>query len=108
MFPDRTAIVHGDRRYTYAQFADEAQRLARVLRSRIQPGDRVAFLAPNVPELLIAHFAVPLAGGVLIALNSRLAGPELSTSSGTPRRRCCSSTRSSWGRSPVSRPACRR
>ncbi|MDV3209270.1 MAG: acyl--CoA ligase family protein [Rhodococcus ruber] len=77
VFPDRTAIIHGDRRYTYAQFADEAQRFARVLRSRIQPGDRVAFLAPNVPELLIAHFAVPLAGGVLIALNSRLAGPEL-------------------------------
>ncbi|MGN5237008.1 MULTISPECIES: acyl--CoA ligase family protein [unclassified Rhodococcus (in: high G+C Gram-positive bacteria)] len=77
VFPDRTAIVYGDRRYTYAEFAEETQRLARVLKSRIKPGDRVAYLTPNVPETLIAHFAVPLAGGVLIALNSRLAGPEL-------------------------------
>ncbi len=77
VFPDRTAIVYGDRTYSYAEFADEVQRLARVLRSRITPGDRVAYLTPNVPEMLIAHFAVPLAGGVLIALNSRLAGPEL-------------------------------
>ncbi|MXQ75582.1 long-chain-fatty-acid--CoA ligase [Rhodococcus rhodochrous] len=77
VFPDRTAIIHGDRTYTYAEFADEAQRLARVLRSRIEPGDKIAYLTPNVPEMLIAHFAVPLAGGVLVALNSRLAGPEL-------------------------------
>ena len=74
VFPDRTAIIYGDRRYTYAEFADETQRLARVLQNRIEPGDRVAYLTPNVPEMLIAHFAVPLAGGVLIALNSRLAG----------------------------------
>ncbi|MFD1814622.1 long-chain-fatty-acid--CoA ligase [Rhodococcus gannanensis] len=77
VFPDRTAIVHGDRRYTYREFGDEVQRLAQVLRSRIEPGDRVAYLCPNTPEMLMAHFAVPLAGGVLIALNSRLAGPEL-------------------------------
>ncbi|MFZ2526574.1 MAG: acyl--CoA ligase family protein [Rhodococcus sp. (in: high G+C Gram-positive bacteria)] len=77
VFPDRAAIIHGDRLYSYAEFAAETQRFAQALRARIRPGDRVAFLAPNVPELLIAHFAVPLAGGVLIALNSRLAGPEL-------------------------------
>ncbi|NLE78259.1 MAG: long-chain-fatty-acid--CoA ligase [Rhodococcus sp.] len=77
VFPDRTAVIHGDRRYTYEQFGEEVERLARVLRSRINPGDRIAYLCPNVPELLFAHFAVPLAGGVLIALNSRLAGPEL-------------------------------
>ncbi len=77
VFPDRTAIVYGRRSYTYAEFADETQRLARVLASKIQPGDRVAYLAPNIPEMLIAHFAVPLAGGVLVALNSRLAGAEL-------------------------------
>ena len=77
VFPDRVAIVYGERRSTYAEFADEAQRLAARIRSRIAPGDRVAFLAPNVPELLIAHFAVPLAGGVLVAINSRLARPEI-------------------------------
>ncbi|QDO88853.1 long-chain-fatty-acid--CoA ligase [Ornithinimicrobium ciconiae] len=77
VFPDRTAIVYGDRRSSYAEFADEVQRLARVLRATISPGDKVAFLAPNVPELLMAHFAVPLAGGVLVAMNSRLAPPEI-------------------------------
>ncbi|GHG58650.1 acyl-CoA synthetase [Sinomonas cellulolyticus] len=77
VFPDRTAIEHGSRSYTYAEFAAEAQRLAKALRARIAPGDRVAFLAPNVPELLIAHFAVPLAGGVLVALNTRLAAHEV-------------------------------
>lgn len=77
VFPDATAIVYGDRRSTYAEFLDEAQRLAARIKSRIRPGDRVAFLAPNVPELLIAHFAVPLAGGVLVAINSRLAKPEV-------------------------------
>ena len=77
VFPDKVAIVHGDRRYTYREFADEVAQLARVLRSRIEPGDRVAYLCPNTPEMLMAHFAVPLAGGVLVALNSRLAGAEL-------------------------------
>ena len=77
VFPDRTAIIYGDRRSSYAEFADEVQRLARVLRATIKPGDKVAFLAPNVPELLIAHFAVPLAGGALVAMNSRLAPPEI-------------------------------
>ncbi|BCT77217.1 acyl-CoA synthetase [Sinomonas cyclohexanicum] len=77
VFPDRVAIEHGARRYTYAEFGAAAQRLAKALAARIAPGDRVAFLAPNVPELLIAHFAVPLAGGVLVALNTRLAAHEV-------------------------------
>ncbi|WP_369045113.1 AMP-binding protein [Sinomonas sp. P10A9] len=77
VLPDKTAIEHGARRYTYAEFGAEAQRLAKALAARIKPGDRVAFLAPNVPELLIAHFAVPLAGGVLVALNTRLAAHEV-------------------------------
>lgn len=77
VFPDRTAIIYGHRSATYAEFADEVTRLARVLSSRIEKGERIAYLAPNIPEMLVAHFAVPLAGGVLVALNSRLAGPEL-------------------------------
>ena len=77
VYPAKQAVVYGDRRYTYADFADTAQRFARALRARIEPGDRVVVLAPNVPEMLIAHFAVPLAGGVLVALNSRLAKAEI-------------------------------
>jgi len=77
VYPGKEAIVYGARRYTYAEFADTAQRFARALKPRIEPGDRVVFLSPNVPEMLIAHFAVPLAGGVLVALNSRLAKAEI-------------------------------
>jgi fatty-acyl-CoA synthase len=77
VYPTKDAISYGRRRYSYADFADIAQRFARALRARIEPGDRVVFLAPNVPEMLMAHFAVPLAGGVLVALNSRLAKAEI-------------------------------
>jgi fatty-acyl-CoA synthase len=78
VYPEKVAIVHGDRRATYREFAGEATRLARALQaSGIEAGDRVAYLCPNIPELLIAHFAVPLAGAVLVAINSRLAGQEV-------------------------------
>ena len=78
VYPDKVAIVHGDRRTTYRAFAGEATRLARALQaSGIEAGDRVAYLCPNIPELLIAHFAVPLAGAVLVAINTRLAGEEV-------------------------------
>ena len=56
VYPAKDAIVYGARRYTYAEFADVAQRFARALKARIEPGDRVVFLAPNLPEMLIAHF----------------------------------------------------
>ncbi|MFD0686448.1 acyl--CoA ligase family protein [Actinomadura fibrosa] len=78
VFPGKTAYVHGERRASYAEFAAEATRLAHALRaSGVRPGDRVAYLAPNVPELLVAHFAVPLAGAVLVAVNTRLAPEEV-------------------------------
>jgi len=78
VFPDKLAIVSGERRSTYREFADEATRIARALQaSGIGPGDRVAYLSPNLAELLIAHFAVPLAGGVLVAMNTRLASSEV-------------------------------
>ncbi|MBY6060984.1 AMP-binding protein [Microbacterium esteraromaticum] len=77
VFPDREAIVDGKRRYDYAEFAAEAQYAARALRARLAPGDRVATLSPNVAELLIAHYAVPLAGGVLVTVNTRLSVAEI-------------------------------
>jgi fatty-acyl-CoA synthase len=53
-------------------------RLALALQaSGVEPGDRVAYLMPNLPEMLIAHYAVPLAGGVLVAVNTRLTAEEV-------------------------------
>ncbi|MDN5757268.1 MAG: AMP-binding protein [Tomitella sp.] len=76
--PDGTAIVDGPRRITYRAMADITQRLAAGLRSRgLKPGESVAVLAPNSAEALIAHYAVPLAGGVLVMINTRLATPEV-------------------------------
>ena len=78
VYPDKTAIVHGSARWTYAEFARDAQRLARGLRaSGVEPGDRVACLLPNVPAMLHAHFGVPLAGAVLVAVNTRLSAEEV-------------------------------
>ncbi|MBA3905241.1 MAG: long-chain-fatty-acid--CoA ligase [Pseudonocardiales bacterium] len=78
VFPERTAIVYGERRHTYREFAAEVTRVAHALRgSGIEPGDRVAYLLPNVPEMLVAHFAVPLAGAVLVAINTRLSTDEV-------------------------------
>ena len=78
VFADHVAVVHGARRSTYREFAAEVARLAHALRaSGVRPGDRVAYLCPNTPELLVAHFAVPLAGAVLVALNTRLAPDEV-------------------------------
>jgi len=74
VFGAKTAVVHGTRRSTYAELAANATRTARALRaSGIRPGDRVAYLLPNIPEMLVGHFAVPLAGAVLVAVNTRLA-----------------------------------
>ena len=78
VFPEKLAIVCGERRFTYREFADEATRVARALQaSGIELGNRVAYLCSNLAEMLIAHFAVPLAGGVLVALNVRLSQTEV-------------------------------
>lgn len=78
VFPDKTAILHGDRSMTYREMADLATRVAHALKTHgVGPGDRVAFLCPNIPEMLIAHFAVPLVGGVLVAVNTRLSPDEI-------------------------------
>src|SRR5258707_10600364 len=73
VYPERIAVVHGDRRYSWAETEARCRRLASALRRRgIGRGETVAVMAPNVPELLEAHFGVPMAGAVLNALNIRL------------------------------------
>ncbi len=77
-FADKPAVVHGDTTWTYRRLKAEVEQRARTLRAAgVQPGDRVAYLMPNVPELLAAHFAVPLAGAVLVAINTRLSPEEV-------------------------------
>ena len=73
VYPGKVAVVHGDRRYTYRELDERVNRLASALiLAGLAPGDRVAFLAPNIPPLLEAHYGVPAAGGVLVTINTRL------------------------------------
>jgi fatty-acyl-CoA synthase len=74
----RTAVVYGRRRFTYAELGDRVRRLGAALAAAgLRRGDRVAVLAPNVPATLEAHFGVALAGGVLVAINTRLNSDEI-------------------------------
>jgi fatty-acyl-CoA synthase len=76
--PDRVAVVDGDVRRTYAELRERVDRLASTLRARgLERHDRVAVLCPNVPEMLELHHAVPMAGGVLVAINFRLSVAEV-------------------------------
>ncbi len=78
VFRDKPAVVHADRSYSYAQLLARCRRLANALRhAGVEPGDRVAFLCPNTPEMLEAHYGVPMAGGILVAINTRLSSEEI-------------------------------
>ncbi len=73
VYPEHTAVIYGERRYSYAQYAERCRRLGAALAARgIGRGDTVAVMAPNIPELLEAHFGVPMTGAVLNAINIRL------------------------------------
>jgi fatty-acyl-CoA synthase len=78
VYPDKIAVVDGERRYTYRQLAERSWRLANALRSAgLRKGDRVAALLFNSAPMLEAHFGVPAAGGVLVAVNNRLSSAEI-------------------------------
>jgi fatty-acyl-CoA synthase len=71
--PGKIAVIHGDLAYTYREMDARCRRFASVLAARgVGRGDTVAVMAPNVPALLEAHYAVPGLGAVLNALNYRL------------------------------------
>ena len=73
IYPHKVAVRYGGTGYTYGEFAARCRRLASALARRgIARGDTVAVMAPNVPALLEAHYAVPALGAVLNALNIRL------------------------------------
>jgi len=78
IYPDKTAVVAGRQRCSYRQLAERSWRLASALRSAgLSKGDRVATLLVNSPAMLEAHFGVPAAGGILVAVNHRLSGSEI-------------------------------
>src|SRR5580704_14671963 len=73
IYPDQTAIIHGARSWTYAEFYARAKKLASALVKRgIKRGDTVAAVLPNVPAMLEAHYGVAMAGAVLNSINTRL------------------------------------
>ena len=73
VYPDRTAVVHGNIKRSWAETYDRTRQLASALSQRgIGIGDCVAVMAPNIPEMLEAHFGIPMTGGVINALNTRL------------------------------------
>ena len=74
VYPDRAAVVYGERRYSWREALERCRRLAAAhwRRAGMGRGDTVAVMAPNIPEAFEAHFGVPMAGAVLNALNIRL------------------------------------
>jgi fatty-acyl-CoA synthase len=73
VFPERVAILHGTRGWTYADFYARARKLASALaRHGIRRGDTVAAMMTNTPGMLELHYGVPMTGGVLNTLNTRL------------------------------------
>ncbi len=73
VYPDRTALIYHETRYTWRQTYGRCQRLASLLKHfGIGRGDTVATMLPNVPAMYEAHFGVPMVGAVLNAINVRL------------------------------------
>ncbi|HJV87665.1 MAG TPA: acyl-CoA synthetase [Noviherbaspirillum sp.] len=73
VYPDRTAVIHGAIRRTWADTYRRCRQLASALSTRgIGLGDTVAVMLPNIPSMVEAHFGVPMTGAVLNTLNTRL------------------------------------
>jgi fatty-acyl-CoA synthase len=78
VFPDRVGVVQGELRITYGELYERALKFAGALGALdVGPGDRVAVLAGNTHVLLAAHYAVPYAGAVLLALNTRITPADI-------------------------------
>ena len=73
LFPDRTAVIYGERRYTWAESYARMRRLASALtKAGYGLGDTVSVIAANTPEMFEAHSGVPMAGCVLNSINTRV------------------------------------
>jgi fatty-acyl-CoA synthase len=73
VFPDQTAIIHGNLSRNYREFYKRSRQLASVLTKHgLQRGDAVSAMLPNCPSMLEAHYGVPMCGAVLHSMNTRL------------------------------------
>jgi len=78
VFAERAAVRDGDRTLSYAELLEQAERLAGALcDAGVTPGERVALLLPNVPEMLLAHYAGPGIGAAVVPINTRLNPSEV-------------------------------
>lgn len=78
VYPNKDAVVYGSKRYSYREFQSRVYRLANgLLQLGIGKGDKVAFVCPNTPPMLEAHFAVPMIGATLVSINIRLSPREV-------------------------------
>jgi fatty-acyl-CoA synthase len=78
VFGDLPSVVHGRRRYTWAQTRERSARLAAALRALgVGRGSTVSAMLPNTPEMVEAHYGVPALNAVLNTLNTRLDAPLL-------------------------------
>jgi fatty-acyl-CoA synthase len=78
VYSNKTAVIYGEQKITYREFGKRINCLASALKNAgLEKGDRVAFFVFNTPQMLEAHFAVPLAGGILVSINTRLAPQEV-------------------------------
>jgi len=77
LYADREAVVDGDRRFTYREFFERCDRWSAALQGLgVQPGDRVATIAPNTHAHLEAFYAVPQIGAVIVPINFRLTAAD--------------------------------
>ena len=73
VYPDHPCVVYGDRTYTWSETYNRCLKFAGALEKHgIGPGDTVSIIAPNTPEIFEAHYAIPMTGAVLNAINTRL------------------------------------
>lgn len=78
VFPNRTAVIYKDRKYTWKEYAERCHKLARALiSSGVQRGETVAIMATNVPAMVEAHFGIPMSGAVINCINIRLDAPAV-------------------------------
>ena len=82
-WPDRVALIEGrldgapGRAWTYAEFQNQSEQVARALLHRFEPGDRIAVWAHNIPEWALLQFGTAMAGMVLVTVNPAYQQSEL-------------------------------